>query len=118
MTTFIGGIKPDIAEGVNIRGLVDCQAKVTIGKNVFTGHEVMILTGSHDYNRFGKERIKAHKNQAITIEEGVWIGSRAIILGGVLIGENAVIGAGSVVTKNIPAFQVWAGNPCKFIKTI
>ena len=52
------------------------------------------------------------------IRRGVSIGAGAVILGGVTIGENALIGAGSVVTKNIPANELWLGNPAKFIRKI
>lgn len=50
--------------------------------------------------------------------DNVFIGAKCIILKGVTIGENSVIGAGSVVTKNVPANQIWAGNPAKFIKNV
>ena len=54
----------------------------------------------------------------ITIKNGAFIGACAIILKGVTIGEHSIIGAGSVVTKDVPDNEVWAGNPAKFIKRI
>ena len=54
----------------------------------------------------------------ITIGNNVWFGGNVTVLGGVEIGDNTVIGAGSVVTKNIPAKSVAVGNPCKVIKAI
>jgi len=80
----------------------------------------MVLTGWHDYNKKGPERINTVPSIKgdIHIHKGVWIGSGAIILGGVTIGENAVIGAGSVVTKNVEKDTMVAGNPAKFIKKI
>ena len=54
----------------------------------------------------------------ICIKEGAFVGACSIVLKGVTIGERAVIGAGSVVTKDVPADEVWAGNPAKFIKRI
>ena len=54
----------------------------------------------------------------IKIEDGVWIGGGAILLPGVTIGRNSVIGAGSVVTRSIPENVVAVGNPCRVIKTI
>ena len=119
--TFINretGIEPDIAEGVTIAGLIDCIHKVTIEKDVFTGHDVFLLTGGHDYTKFGEERKKRGRGGPITIREGVWIASRAIIIGPCEIGKHSVIGAGSVVSKDIPAYQIWAGNPVQFIKEI
>ena len=60
-----------------------------------------------------------HKKCApVVIEDNVFIGARCIILKGVTIGENSVVGAGSVVTKSIPANEIWAGNPAKFIRKI
>ncbi|TDH69510.1 hypothetical protein CCR75_005048 [Bremia lactucae] len=56
--------------------------------------------------------------KAITIEDDVWIGGNAVILPGMTIGYGAVIGAGSVVTKDVPPMSVYAGNPAKFIKTV
>ena len=58
------------------------------------------------------------KTSPITISDNVFIGTSCIICKGVSIGENAVIGAGSIVTKNIPANEIWAGNPAKFIRKI
>ena len=112
------GVKPEIADGVGISGVIDCIHKVTIEKCAFSGHDVMLLTGSHDYTKFGEERKKASRGGPIYIEEGAWICSRVIIIGPCHIGKHSVIGAGSVVTKNIPPYQLWAGNPAKFIKEI
>lgn len=111
---------PKIAEGVIINGLVGCENQVTIEKDVFTGHDVMILTACHDYYKFGRERINsANIGGEVYIEEGVWLASRCIIIGPCRIGKHSVIGAGSIlVHTNVPAYQVWAGNPAKFIKEI
>ncbi|GAM69539.1 galactoside O-acetyltransferase [Vibrio sp. JCM 19236] len=58
------------------------------------------------------------KKAPVHIKTGAWIGGFSIILKGVTIGENSVVGAGSVVTKNIPDNEVWAGNPAVFIKAL
>lgn len=58
------------------------------------------------------------KTAAVVIKRGAWIGGHCIILKGVTIGENAVIGAGSVVVKDVPSDEIWAGNPAKFIRKI
>lgn len=58
------------------------------------------------------------KTSPICIKEGAWIGAHSIILKGVTIGARSVVGAGSVVTKDVPDDEVWAGNPAKFVKKI
>jgi acetyltransferase-like isoleucine patch superfamily enzyme len=107
---------PIVGKNVHINGLIDCCCQVTIGDNVFSGHDVMILTGSHDPNKFGEERMKSSNSKPIVIEEGVWLGTRCIILGGVTIGANAVVGAGAVVTKDVPPFALVAGVPARVVK--
>jgi len=109
---------PDIAEGVGISGMIDCQGKVTIEKDVFSGHDIMILTGSHNYLAFGYERRRQGVIKPVLIKEGAWLCTRCIILQGVTVGRHAVIGAGSIVTKDVPDYEFWAGNPAKLIKVI
>lgn len=58
------------------------------------------------------------KTAPIFIGEGAFIGARSIILKGVNIGKHSVIGAGSVVTKNVPDNEIWAGNPARFIREL
>ena len=71
------------------------------------------MTLNHDMNPY--KRADIHP-KPIHIGKRVWIGSGAIVLPGVTIGDNSVIGAGSVVTKDVPADCVYAGNPAKLIK--
>lgn len=108
----------DLAEGVILNGLVDTIHKVTIEKDAFFGHDTMLLTGGHDYTKFGEERKLSTAGGAITIKEGAWICARAILVGPCTIGKHSVVGAGSVVSKDIPDYEVWAGSPARFIKKI
>ncbi|HNY38748.1 MAG TPA: acyltransferase [Bryobacteraceae bacterium] len=80
----------------------------------------MVLTGGHDYTRFDTQRQwSAPKgNRDIVIGRGVWVGSGAIILGGVTICDHAVIAAGSVVTRSCPQQGIYAGIPARLIKPI
>lgn len=118
------GTEPDIdpsfvaPEDPESQPFLDCQAKITIGKDVFFGHGIKVLCGKHDYTKFGQDRMWSISVEPVTIKEGVWVGSFAIILPGVTIGEHAVIAAGSVVTKDVPAYEIWGGNPAKLIKEI
>lgn len=99
--------------------IIDCLGQVTIEDNVFFGHRVMVLTGTHDYTKFGKDRIyKAIQSKPVIIKQGAWICSGAIINPGVTIGEHAVVATGSIVTKDVDPYTVVGGNPARFIKAI
>lgn len=94
--------------------------KLTIGDNVKIGGGVLLIdTDCHPLD-FNVRRIsnEGTKSAPIAIEDDVWIGAQSIVLKGVTIGARSIIGAGSVVTKSIPADCVAAGNPCKVIKRI
>ncbi len=98
--------------------LIDGHAQVTIGDDVFVGHNVMLLTGQHDYEQFGAARQAAIRARPITIGDGVWICSGAIICPGVTIGEHAVVGPGAVVMRNVPARTIVAGNPARRVRRL
>ena len=90
------------------------DAKISIGKWCAIGHNVTILAITHDTGiPTGDESMRPAKKGDVIIEDGVWIGSNAIITPGVTIGKQAVIGGNSVVTQNIPPNMVAAGIPCK-----
>ena len=93
---------------------------VTIGDNVKVGACVLITdTDAHPLDYLARRSsIEDTKSAPIVIEDDVWVGAHSIILKGVTIGARSIIGAGSVVTKNIPADCVAAGNPCKVIKSL
>lgn len=85
---------------------------ISIGKNVTITDDVKILTHYLDPNQSGRH----YRFGKVVIEDDVFIGIGAIICNSVTIGRGAIIGAGSVVTKDVPEFEVWAGNPARFIK--
>lgn len=94
---------------------------VTIEDNVLIGSNCMICdTDFHsiEYEHRMEKQDTHVKTLPVLIKEGAFIGARSIILKGVTIGQHSVVGAGSVVTKNIPDNEIWAGNPAVFIKTI
>ena len=96
--------------------ILDC-AKVTFGDNVFIGPNSGFYTAEHPLN--AKERITgAEWAKPINVGNNVWFGGNVTVLAGVTIGDNTVIGAGSVVTKDIPSNVVAVGNPCKIIRKI
>ena len=93
---------------------------VTIGDNVKVGACVLITdTDAHPLDYLARRTSnEGTKSAPIEIEDDVWVGAHSIILKGVTIGARSIIGAGSVVTKSIPADCVAAGNPCKVIKVL
>jgi maltose O-acetyltransferase len=96
--------------------IVDC-ARVKIGDNVFIAPNVAIYTAGHPIH---PDLRNQELEFALPIEIGnsVWIGGNVVINPGIKIGDNTVIGSGSVVTKNIPPNVVAVGNPCKVLRSI
>ena len=90
--------------------------KVTIGNNVLIGPHVMISTATHPLDPIERQHQEYGAN--VSIGNNVWIGGNVSILPGVTIGDNCVIGAGSVVTRDIPINSVAVGNPCRVTKTL
>lgn len=92
-------------------------AKVTIGDNCFMAPNVAIYTAGHPIYPDVRSAMWEYGKQ-VTIGDNVWIGGNTVICPGVNIGSNVIIGAGSVVTKDIPDWAVAAGNPCKVLRMI
>lgn len=90
--------------------------KITIGKNVLIGPNVTLCTTGHPVHP--KHRGDGMYSFPVTVKDNVWIGANVVVLPGVTIGENSVIGAGSVVTKDIPANVIAFGSPCKVHREI
>lgn len=101
-----------INHGVFILG----SCGITIGNDVVLSARCMLIDAGLDSNR-ARSGVGDYRNMPIMIEDGVWIGAGAIILPGVTIGTCSIIGAGSVVTKNIPAHSIAVGNPARVIKS-
>ena len=93
------------------------EAKVTIGDDCFIGPNVSIYTACHSTDPVERNS-RREWAEPVTIGDNVWIGGSVTILPGVNIGDNVTIGAGSVVTKDIPSNSIAVGNPCKVMKTL
>ncbi|MBN2177264.1 MAG: sugar O-acetyltransferase [Demequinaceae bacterium] len=135
LPAVFGSIAPDtyiraplyVDYGVNITigsgsfanfGLIALDvAPITIGDDVLMGPNVQLLTPNHPIDP-DRRRDKLESAAPITIHNNVWLGGGVIVVGGVTIGENSVIGAGSVVVKDIPANVIAVGNPCRVVREI
>lgn len=112
-----GNISIDKHSFINHNCTILAEAKVVIGKYVRIAPNVSIYTVGHAENPLKRKAGYSYAKKVI-IEDNVWIGGNVIILPGVTIGENSIIGAGSVINKSIPKNVIAAGNPCKIIKEI
>jgi maltose O-acetyltransferase len=98
---------------INYGSSISAHKRVKIGRHCHLGHYTLIL----DSNDHGvEEREAVLEPESVIIEDHVWIGSRVIILPGVFVGHHSVVGAGSIVTRNIPANCLAVGNPARVVR--
>jgi maltose O-acetyltransferase len=112
------GCHIELGEGVfiNFNCVLLDVCRIRIGAHTLIGPAVQIYTPLHPLD--ASERRKAEYGKPVTIGSDVWIGGGAIILPGVTVGDRAVIGAGSVVTRDVPPNVVAAGNPCRVVRPL
>lgn len=102
---------------INFGAMLIDVAPITIGHDCQLGPNVQLLTPLHPVDP-GPRRDKWEAAKPITLEDNVWLGGGVIVLPGVTIGQNTVVGAGSVVTKSLPANVVAVGSPARVIREI
>ena len=102
-----------IGNNVTIKSGVQIWDGVRIEDNVFVGPNVTFTN-----DKFPRSKQYPEKFWQTVLKKGCSIGANSTIVCGITIGENAMIGAGSVVTKDVPANELWLGNPAKFVRTI
>ena len=90
---------------------IDNLADVRLGSHVCVSQQVYICTGSHDYRKQTFDLI----TRPVEVANGAWLGAKALVIGGVTIGANAIVAAGSVVTRDVPAAAIVAGQPARLI---
>ena len=94
-------------------------SKAKIGNDVMMGPNVLYIPSSHRFDRNDIPMIEQGFDQVkrLVIEDDVWIGANVIFLPGIVDGKGAIIGAGSVVTRNVPEYDIVAGNPARIIRS-
>lgn len=103
----------DLAKDV----MITTSGGVCLGNRVLVGYGVKIISSNHRIPpNYGHIFSSGHEHEKITIEDDVWLGANSIVLPGVTIGKGAVIAAGSIVSKDVPAFSIVGGVPAKLIK--
>jgi len=139
LAQFINLYGCEIGDDTKIGTFVEIQKKAVVGKrckisshsficegvviedNVFIGHGVMFINDSYPRATAGDGKLQTEadwKVERTIIKQGASIGSGATILANTSVGENAIVGAGSVVTKDVPANAIVAGNPAKILRYI
>ena len=101
--------------GINQDVFILGHHRVEIGDYVVLSARVMIIDTGLQIAGFAKAEFPAHVSAPVRIEDGAWIGAGAIILPGVTIGRKSVVGAGSIVTRDVAACSIVAGNPARVI---
>ncbi|RZJ58541.1 MAG: colanic acid biosynthesis acetyltransferase WcaF [Hymenobacter sp.] len=91
---------------------IDNLEHVALGSNVSLSQGAMLLTGNHDYTVSSFP----YRLGSITLEDGVWIGAQAVVCPGVVCESHAILTVGSVATKQLAAWQIYAGNPAVFVR--
>lgn len=113
--TVVHGDKVHIGNNVIVmpNSLMMASGTITIEDNALVAAYVKLISNNHDpYDR------AVLTCKPVVLKKNCWIGAGVVILPGVTVGENSIVGAGSVVTKDVPANTVVAGNPAKFIKNL
>ena len=102
-----------VGDNVTIKCGVQLWDGLRVEDNVFIGSNVSFIN-----DKFPRSKHYPESISKTTIREGASIGAGTVVLCGIEIGEKAMVGAGSVVTKDVPAGELWIGNPARFVKTI
>ncbi len=102
-----------IGNSVTVKGGVQLWDGVTLEDGVYVGPNATFTN-----DPFPRSKNKQFNLKKITIKKGASIGANATILAGVTVGENALVGGGSVVVQDVPAGEVWIGNPARFLRKI
>lgn len=114
---FGDGARLSVGDRSQLGSSARLNGDITIGCDVLMGPDVIMMATSHEFSRIDIpiNQQGASPEQPITIGDDVWIGTRAIILPGVHVGDHAIIAAGAVVTKDVPDYTIAGGVPARII---
>lgn len=119
------GVIKELGEGLIIGNnvgiaqncFIQVRGEVNIGNNIIIGPNVSIFSENHVFENPNKPvSMQGITRKGVIIEDGVWIGTRAVILDGVRVGKNSIVAAGSIVNKDVPPYSIVGGVPAKVIK--
>jgi maltose O-acetyltransferase len=116
---FNADISPHIEVGDFSELGRSCQiyGGVKIGSNVLMGPDVKLITRNHRHDDLSRPiRLQDEEFASISIGNNVWLGANVVVLPGVNVGDHSIVGAGSIVTKNIPEYSIVGGNPAHLIR--
>lgn len=103
--------------GIAQNCFIQVRGKIIIGNNVILGPNVSIFSENHVFSNIEMPiSDQGETRKGVTIEDGVWIGTRAVILDGVKVGKNSIVAAGAIVNKDVPPFSIVGGIPAKVLK--
>jgi acetyltransferase-like isoleucine patch superfamily enzyme len=120
-STFINPEKLSIGDNVYINKNAYFSGDITLGNNVMLGPNVTIFAHDHLFGVYGKsirELAATIIEEAVTIEDEVWIGAYVVILKGVTVGTGAVVGAGVVLNRSVPPYTLAVGSPVRFARKV
>lgn len=91
---------------------IDNLAQVTLGAHACISQGAYLCTGNHDWSTSNMKLFR----KPIVVRDGCWVGARATLCPGTILGTGAVLAVGAVATKEIPSYQIWGGNPAHFVR--
>ncbi|HFC3339710.1 TPA: acyltransferase [Neisseria gonorrhoeae] len=107
-----------LGDGSGIGANCEICRGLVVGKNVMMGPECLFYSTNHKFDRENKRFEGYTEIRPITLEDDVWPGRRVIVMAGVTVGRGSVVGAGAVITKDIPPYSLAAGNPAVVKKNL